>query len=228
MPKRRLILGILALGLVAALVLAFTRPREPSYQDRSLSSWLEDIDSSWAEPREKAVEAVTHIGTNELQYLIESIRYEPPPWREQVIDLKFRRSRLLSGLIPADWREFQAIRAMKTLQFLGPKAKKAIPELDHLMIDPRRESSATRAALVLPFLGVDAIPPLKLSLTNQNARPSVRAAAVGQIYVLGTNAIELVPALLSSLSDTNRYLRSATSNALRKIAPQALTNAPAT
>ena len=80
MPKRRLILGILALGFLAALIFVFTRPREPSYQGRSLSQWM-DIYHQESEPTdftaEEARTAMRHIGTNGIPLLVAWMQYEP-------------------------------------------------------------------------------------------------------------------------------------------------------
>jgi hypothetical protein len=99
MPKRRLILGILALGILAALIVILTLPREPSYQGRSLSDWFEVYAKAGFEAHldphhpynREAVAQVEHafemMGTNATPLLVEWIRQEPRPFRTKAENL---------------------------------------------------------------------------------------------------------------------------------------------
>jgi hypothetical protein len=67
---------------------------EPEYHGKKLSAW---IDSFWPQPigvitgvgfsnkPRKAEEAVRHIGTNALPYLLKWLNYERPKWRIAVL-----------------------------------------------------------------------------------------------------------------------------------------------
>ncbi len=90
MPKHRLILGILALGILAALVFFLTRRHEPSYNGRSLSYWVDCYGTpSGASPSSRqgpGARAINHIGTNAIPFLLEWIQYVPPPQKQRRLD----------------------------------------------------------------------------------------------------------------------------------------------
>ncbi len=99
MPKRGLILGILALGILAALIFAFTRPGEPSYQGRSMSDWFEVYAKAGFEGHlephhpynREATAQVEHafemMGTNAIPLLVKWLRHEPSPFGSKVENL---------------------------------------------------------------------------------------------------------------------------------------------
>src|SRR6266481_4935661 len=86
--RRRTIIAVLAgcgLAFVIAL-LVFTRASEPRYNGRSLSRWLKierDSMSATVTGNPEAEDAVRHIGTNALPYLIKLLDYENS-WSSQV------------------------------------------------------------------------------------------------------------------------------------------------
>ena len=78
MAKRRkrvilLACGVLALGLLWQVL----RDREPSYQGRTLSEWVEQVGPAylWNDSDEE-VKAVRAIGTNAIPTILKWIRYE--------------------------------------------------------------------------------------------------------------------------------------------------------
>src|SRR5436190_21954088 len=81
--RRRLILFLLSAFALAAILTAllWPRDREPQYQGKSLSQWLE-VYSRDADPT--AAAAVHEIGTNAVPWLLKWIRYERSDWREKV------------------------------------------------------------------------------------------------------------------------------------------------
>src|SRR4051812_12829515 len=72
--KRRVVRIVLTgVVVVAAVVLLWPRgEREPEYQGKKLSEWIGD------EGNPRQADAVRHIGTNALPFLIGWIRYETP------------------------------------------------------------------------------------------------------------------------------------------------------
>ena len=262
MPKRRLILGILALGILAALIFHFTRPREPSYQGRSLSSWVAEIRKNSDEglSDERAVNALRAIGTNALPYLLKWIQEDAPPRKVQLFEAVNRPLAWANPnwkVTPREWRH--CMDAIAAFTALGPGARAAIPDLTKFMNDQSGSAIPETAAIVMPYLGQEALPPLLLFLTNQTRSQSARNLALLNMHQLGTNATPAVPAIIQCLADTNDLLaenavrtllkirtpspeiaaglrkvltdprpkvRTAATNALRKIAPEALTNAP--
>jgi len=145
--------------------------------------------------KRKADEALKHIGTNALPYLLAWLRTEDPPWTNKPYQLaeylpeiiRPRRGILLRYGVPEAFAP------------LGTDARRAVPELTKLAHD-----------------------------TNQLLNPAyrVRAGAAAALAAYGSQATSAAPAVITLLSDTNREVRRAATNALRKIAPEALTNTP--
>jgi hypothetical protein len=228
MPKRRLIIGILALGIIAALIFTLTRPREPSYQGRSLSQWLEIASDKRDTPESKpAEEAIRQIGTNALRILMGWIQEEAPRWKGRLfytVHEMFRKTGLPWRPDSQEGRDQK--KAVTGFRVLGPRAEAAIPDLMELMSangHPQREANAGLAML---YLGQEAVQTPSRLLTNQAISTPARASALSQLHELGTNAAPLVANIVQCLSDPNGGIRWLASNALRRIPPETLTNAP--
>ena len=225
MSKRRRILLPLAVALLAAALYAILHSQpEPSYQGRSLSSWLAEFDqdltnrasmllgevspeenSSESQRRQNATEAVCQIGTNALPCLLSWIRYEPPAWQEKLDDL-FQRLGLPwnPGRQERRQHDLQADKAEIAFQILGPSAKTAIPELTRLSNAAKTLDSAMRCMHALSCLGEGALPPLVNVLTNATGN---KGPAMYAIWTMGTNARPAVPALIQCLKDQDRSVR---------------------
>jgi hypothetical protein len=52
--KYRLVVGIMMIGLSVTIVAMLARPREPIYQGRPLTAWLEDLGPGKADKRPPA------------------------------------------------------------------------------------------------------------------------------------------------------------------------------
>src|ERR1051326_970456 len=94
MKRRRVIL--LCVALVSAFTLTcilWPSEPEPSYKGKKLSQWLREYSLPRygnPEPTE-AAEAIRHIGTNGIPYMIKWMRSTPSPWRVRLAS-KIRRS----------------------------------------------------------------------------------------------------------------------------------------
>jgi hypothetical protein len=168
--KRRRILRYL-LCLVAALALAifiWPREREPEYNGATLSTWLGRVSTSTNQIQLlEASNAVRHIGTNALPFLIRWIQHEPG-WRDAVGQRilqwpLFRNSRDVQQLI-RNMTGYRADCAVPGFQVLGYEATSAIPELTRLSEDTRAPETMRRATdcLILtlkpPPLDFDNVP----------------------------------------------------------------------
>src|SRR5436190_11030189 len=85
MRKRRVYVVLLAAGVlvvVGLLVCGVFREREPEYGGKRLSEWVEVYvipERSVPPVRvEEIDDAIRHVGTNALPYLLRWMRYEPP------------------------------------------------------------------------------------------------------------------------------------------------------
>jgi HEAT repeat protein len=205
MPKRRLILGILGLGILAALIVAFTRPREPYYQGRSLTDWVLVLQSDPPEYT-MATNAIRSIGTNAIPFFLEWIHYTPPPPKRQSLAALNRFLQWLQARLGAqgEWelKDRQLVRAAAaTFAFapLGSQARTAVPELVRLLNQPEPGFAADRGARCLASLGELAIPPFMAALTSTNSE--VRRRAAYNIGTMGDKARPAVPILIQLLTD---------------------------
>ncbi len=144
-PIATVALLLLAMGLIG---FSLVRPREPAYQGRPLSVWLDDLmKGHYGVEHDQAEEAIRQIGTNSIPALLNLIASE-----ESEFDKNFRK---LSAQIPflryqgkpvAEHRE----KAKRAFAALGPLAKPAIPQLNILL---NQESCSKDVVAVLDGLG---------------------------------------------------------------------------
>jgi hypothetical protein len=238
MRKRKVIvLATLALAAVVFLLLN-TDEREPKYNGHSLSYWVNIFGDQWynflfasVDPRfAEATNAVSHIGTNALPYLLKWIRYEQPSWRSKLI----RQVRQLpSSYLPKDKlsnfiegnNNRKAYYAASSFRILGTNALPALPELTAMMRDTTSPNTALRAAFALSALGPSAFPILTNALADPkqpNRQTLVFAIYASMPKVVGTNAC--LPPLVAALTDSNPLVRDAATGALTHLAPEAITN----
>ncbi len=187
MRKPRRILLLVAVALLAVVVVvALNRSREPSYNGIKLREWVRMYDPSNSNPnRDQADNAVLHIRTNAIPYLLKWISYDQPAWKARWYP---RLIRLLTQVhqdwVVTDEQERLADSATKALRVLGPQAAGAVPDLGRLMNAPEANRSAERATHALWYIGEAAFPTLLAGLTNQQT--SVRlTAAEGIRYIIG-------------------------------------------
>src|SRR5260221_130637 len=233
MRKRRVyfILGVVSVVLAGVLVAVFRREREPEYGGKRLSKWVKGYSPTYAfmsesaqkPTAEEAANAIRHIGTNALPYLLECIQYEPPPWKAKlwtVTDKLFRRSPGTSWL--SDKRILRAESACYALIGLGPDVEGVVEGLTKVLNDPNALSSEARAAAALVSLGKAGLPPLLSVLTNQQSTARQKYVVALDIGTLGTNGTSAVPALRLLVSDPDINVRTIATNVLGKLDPQAL------
>jgi HEAT repeat protein len=248
------------------------RPREPVFQGKRLTEWLEQYTTNtlWAirKPRPELVQeaqtAIRQIGTNALPICFDL--------------MKSRESRLkvkLLGTVPVHWlmllhaaqlSEYQdniasrQIAGVYGFQALGEEAKPAVPALIRMMRDKDmdRRRSAMDALWFMGPVASEAVPELIRSLedpdlgirvsaaqalgdigqapeqvvpalleilegyrTEAASKAFVAARAAESLGKFGAQAKEAVPVLRALLNDKNGLVRSAATNALRKINPEA-------
>jgi hypothetical protein len=203
MCKKHRRLGVLLAIVLVGAVLALLRrePSEPVFEGRSLSQWLKRLNSQGPEKQHAEV-AIRHIGTNALPYLLRWIRYEQPRWR---IGLFIILHRLGGNVLPAwmliDPGGARMNGAIDAWQVLGPEAKGAVEELSRLMQNPKEQTAARRAALVLPNLGPDALPSVLGALTNHQIVG--RNLLALSTHRLAPDARPAVPLLVQCLKDND-------------------------
>ena len=118
-------------------------------------------------------------------------------------------------------------QAALSLAGLGTNAGPAVPILIGYLRE-RNENLARFSAMTLGHLRPqpDLVVPAMIDAL-QDSRPSSRRVAAEALGQYGDQARPAVPALLDALNDMDKLTCKATTNALRVIAPETLTNAPA-
>ena len=170
---------------VFAMVMAWaTSPEgeEPKYGGKKLSEWLTQYDnnseaeagSAEAKEAAEATEALRHIGTNGLPFVLKWMR-EGPPYQD------------VDGIF----------------EVLGPKAAPAIPALAQLL-NCADQQTVRRAIYPLADIGKESLPVLIAALGNpQNPdRPTI-ASAIRLMAIQKIDTTPAVPVLVHCLNDNN-------------------------
>jgi len=170
---------VLVIGAFAYVILS-EKP-EPRYQGKRLSEWLAIHSNPNSSEGAEAAVAVRSIGTNALPFVLEWMRYEPPPWREKlrtvassprIAEALAYIADALGYTVPKDLfvgeSSKQADDAAEVIYILRSNAISAIPELEALMKDNRTPVRGRRAIRALGKIGPPAIPVLTNALTDPN------------------------------------------------------------
>src|SRR5438067_1406372 len=191
--RKRLMIVIAAAVIVVAIVaVAFwPQPKEPEYQGKKLSDWLEWY---YRHPAETA-EAVRAIGPEKaVPLLVRWIPYRSSRWRQRVSEFLWRHRMIaLERFALAQQQRNAAAKAYGAFRgfvILGETASNAIPALTQVAYGAD-SPAAERAVTSLSYLGKGAIDPL-IKLGIDPALPpdrrSVALNAMRNMTYLGTNA----------------------------------------
>lgn len=182
----------------------------PSYQSRSLRSWLKDygspiggglIHDKFANTHRPGPNAATRaairaIGTNAVALLLSDLKCsDDPPWLTAIVKLSKRQTFLRLPLRDAVTRREQAAVAFYEL---GPAGLAALPELARLLTN---NSCAVYAAHALAGMGTNAIPAFTTALTNANTW--ICDCGAWGLAQIGPDARDSVPQLLRIVHSGN-------------------------
>jgi hypothetical protein len=153
--KRRRLFIIISASIAAVILgfLLWPTEREPEYNGATLTKWLERYNDG---NNPEAAEAIRHIGTNALPFLLRWIRYESPGWRKTLDHLHTRlpssiqKARVVHWLFD-DRTEHRAELSVEAFSALKLAAKPASDELLRLALanDPRTRDAQRRATIAL-------------------------------------------------------------------------------
>jgi HEAT repeat protein len=197
MRKRvRIALAVLLIAMVGAIAWQALRLREPVYQGKRLSLWLQryspDGDSTEVD------EAVRSMGTNAIPTLLGNLQATDSPLKLTLAALGLRYTR-------AETRHVRAERGFKALEADASNAVPALVEIYEQTSAPSARRAAANALVEIGPAAKQAIPALIKSATNANS--DVRAFA---LYTLGRMALEpelVDPVLIRALHDPDREVR---------------------
>jgi len=201
--KRWLFAGLGGIALACAGIVVF-HEREPHYDGKSLSEWLQGYlqapDNSAEERQCEA--AVLHIGSNAIPYLLENLQSRPA-WKNKVpVVARYLPRRLRTGWLrlAVDDRD-QAAEWLMGFSILSQGDVPVLPSL----VDAMKSSKNDRAQVVLCIgcCGKPAVPVLVSILTNRANDQMVRETAINALSELDTNSTAAVEALLSCLQESS-------------------------
>jgi hypothetical protein len=182
--------------MVAALF--WPRAKEPVYQGKELSQWVQESINNFGEEltyQQEAV-AIQQIGTNALPWLVRWISYEPRAWRDRAEGVANRlpgRDTVLRWLRKGD---DLAPGAAWGFKILGPRASPAVPDLIRLINDPHRGVSAERAMIALSEIGKAGFSPLLKVLESRQERRFKARYCILKMYDSGMDIGPAMPAIL--------------------------------
>jgi HEAT repeat protein len=172
------------------------REREPLYQGKRLSVWLEiAYKAKWSrthwpdnerpeQARTQAMHAIRHIGTNALPVLSERLHAQDTALKQVMMTWAQKQNLVPFHFKSADQRRWAVVGGYEAL---GPLARAQVPSLmDTLTNDPS---------------------------------PSVRQAAANALGYVGPEARVAAPALFRATKDTDSRVRTLAFEALGRILP---------
>jgi HEAT repeat protein len=230
--KRRIILVSLSIavagGLAWLMIALLWNQREPSYEGRTLSKWLE----IWGPIRKNlttqdasdCANAVRHIGSNAVPFLVRMLSTPDSPRKQWLVDFVAKQNIVRINYVkPSDIRA----RGQMGLFMLGPQAKSAVPELIR-MYDSGIMPEFTFAYL-LGAIGPYAKPAIpKLLVTSKSATNELeQATAIQALGKIHSDASNVVPTLITYLTDKSKVVQAASAIALGEYESNAKAAVPA-
>ncbi|MDB6068146.1 MAG: lyase HEAT-like repeat proteinHEAT repeat protein [Pedosphaera sp.] len=216
--RTRFLFVVLLVAVVGGIGWVVWRPREPVYQGKTLSEWLERYDRIMTNGQnslgeQKAIDdAVRHFGTNALPTLLRGLRAKESPLAKKFFALVKRQHVLKIEHVPAWVRQVEAAAGFEAL---GAKGKDAVPELLAMCEDAKFFKSRISIVSALGSIGPEARPAVPLLVrwlgdTNGGC-DTFAVLALGRIHAEPEVG---VPGLITCLSNQNGMIRWYAANAL--------------
>jgi hypothetical protein len=235
MRKRgRIVLLAVALGLGTILFIALWPSREPSYEGKLLSQWVDSLidtnrPSDLASEKEQEVvcKAVRQMATNAVPFLVKWVSCDWPVHSRlfRAIPRGFRHK--CFRLSPAVLHRQSYLRrgaAGKALIFLGPEASSAFPALSRLLMEGKMFGPGGDAHWILREIGEPARPTLIATITNNYP---MRRRVIYDLGHLGPKGLSAVPTLKTLVNDPDPGMRAISVEAIEAITGERFTNTPA-
>lgn len=228
-PNHILLAALVVVVIGAFAWVAFREPREPVYQGRKLSAWLEDhrhTNRLDVESFARYEDAVSSVDTNAIPFLLDLFKRPAfSPFRTRLVDWANRHSNLFHRyfLTEADRHSLE----LGMCENLGEKAKPILPDL--LLILRKSNNAETKLAIVesLPYLTSDMndVRPVLLNALK-NGDSDMRFEAAFALARFGSDARGVIPLLVDYADgETNNWRKSHIREAIKRIEPDAASNA---
>ncbi|HEX9046619.1 MAG TPA: HEAT repeat domain-containing protein, partial [Verrucomicrobiae bacterium] len=188
--------ALLAAGTTTVVIRDVYPIQEPTYAGRSLTEWLGDSGNAFSQrgPQQAAAEdAIRHIGTSALPFLINDLIWDP----------KLRRHRLHPVRPDTRLPDVRCVQAIRGFEILGSLAKPAIPDLVKLL-----EQNPGYVPIALAGIGRDAVPQLEQALTNSSffVRDNTAAGLANAVFagrIPPTDLENIIPLAANNVAYTN-------------------------
>jgi peptidoglycan/xylan/chitin deacetylase (PgdA/CDA1 family) len=239
---------LLCFGAYAAWLLL--RSDEPSYQGRTLTSWIRDLEKAneTESSNARALAAIQAMAPQAIPFLLRELQAQEPPWALW-LDRHWPSSADRFSFNSGRERGIMAFRGFKAL---GNSAEPAIPLLQPMLLSTNPAVVDTAQEVLFGIGGDKVVPCLRWGLTNADANirygaafslgrlrslarpaagqlfalvddpsPRVRLAAVYSCGAIGADPEPVLPALIRTLSHPNQSLRFAAIRALAQLGTNA-------
>lgn len=218
MRKKGMVLAACAIVVVGLCFVLFgDRESQPQYQGRSLSSWLAISYEQGSVSDEAAREAVLHIGTNALPYLLRWIQHEPPNWRyslERVLPSRIWDNQSFQGFIAGRYG-MRAAYGSQGFYILGTNAIAALPELERLMKSNTTPVTARRALSAIVCIGQPALPVLERALADTNQIYRYQIPSFLQVMAMRDGPAAYLPLMRKAVTNDDQMVRDSAAVQLR-------------
>ena len=181
--------------------------REPVCQGKSLSAWLEELNSTSLYTQDTAKAAIRELGTNAVPALRQMLLSRDSRFKLWMIKLTDNQSLLRRHFRTAADRQLMGILGCRAL---GPLSRPAIPALIGLL---NNSGIANEAAYSLTVIDKN-IFPLTRAITNENNEVLVRLAAIARLASGHYEENAVLAALRSTLADNNPEISSQAARSL--------------
>ncbi len=195
------------MGIFLAVIIFFVvrsqRARGPSYQGRSLSSWLDDFQFYGPDTNSPPALAINQMGTNTIPYLLDILSYQESPLRKNI---RRTTEKYIGRVLFLEMNSMRIVEAAYAINVLGTNAQPAFAALTNLFFVPRH---SVCAAIALAGIGSNGVQVLLGAVTNQNLSIlSIRHSAVGGLGHARNNIETVVPVLIGILTNQESLMRS--------------------
>jgi hypothetical protein len=158
--------GGIIVGFIVA-VMVWPGEREPEYQGKKLGEWIGTmkpvsivpivhglpirVDNVMVRERgghseQEVRDAVSHMGTNGLRFLVRWVGYEPPKWRSEIRNYCWKLQMKLNRARPYEWltpkQEYRAMAAGATLRSLGREVMPVMSDLQRIAANTNTPAAA--------------------------------------------------------------------------------------
>jgi hypothetical protein len=227
--------GTLLAGCVIAAVV-FWPSGEPSYQGRSLSQWVLDLEIATREhsrvpsgaPEHKyhdITNAIFQIGSKGIPYYLRWLDYKQSSMSTRALEFlndKAPDNKLTRTLIekldqPSRFSLLQD-GSLEAFRILGASAEPAIPGLIQLL-KSTNDNSLEYGSEALAFIGPKGLPPLMDALADPS-NLNRRSICLDIGMIMRTNAKPAIPLLIRCLKDNDPKLHGTAALSLEYISPE--------